>query len=113
MVLKPLHYAAIIMGTIVVIFLVLGFDKLTQYNNPNSDELFSVDGEAVNAYVGGDAYNYIINGTRATAYFVVSGSALIAMVLLLMLQAQFDTQQLIRKRLEDDENKRIEDIVHS
>jgi hypothetical protein len=26
----------------------------------------------VNAYVGGDAYNYIINGTYATAFFVLS-----------------------------------------
>lgn len=28
---------------------------------------------SVNAYVGGDAYNYIINANRATAYFTVSG----------------------------------------
>ena len=32
-------------------------------------ELFS---DPVNAYVGGDAYNYIINGTFATAYAVLA-----------------------------------------
>lgn len=112
MILKPLHYAAIVMGAIVVVFLVLGFYKLTHYNNPDSDELFSVEEEAVNAYVGGDAYNYIINGTRATAYFVVSGSALIVTALLLILQAQLDTQRLIRKHLEEQDNT-LKEVVQS
>lgn len=29
--------------------------------------------KAVNTYVGGDAYNYIINANYATGYFVLSG----------------------------------------
>ena len=55
-------------------FSVAGFYKLTAYENPDTEDSFYYDDdEAVNAYVGGDAYNYIINGTRATAYFVFAG----------------------------------------
>lgn len=49
------------------IFSGIGFDKMINYYNPDSSYLLSH-----NAYVGGDAYNYIINGTYATAYFVLS-----------------------------------------
>lgn len=34
-----------------------------------------------NAYVGGDAYNYIINGTHATAFFVLAVGFLISGIL--------------------------------
>ena len=34
----------------------------------------------VNAYVGGDAYNYIINGTYATAYFVLTAMFVLASI---------------------------------
>jgi len=43
------------------IFLILGFHKM-----------FAYDGYRTNAYVGGDAYNYIINSNYATGYFVLS-----------------------------------------
>ena len=33
-----------------------------------------------NAYVGGDAYNYIINGTYATAFFVLTAMFVLAAV---------------------------------
>ena len=44
-----------------------GIDKMTNYyyNSEYSSRL-------VNAYVGGDAYNYIINGTYAIAFFVLT-----------------------------------------
>ena len=38
------------------------------------------DWDEINYYVGGDAYNYIINGTYATAFFVLAGSFLIASI---------------------------------
>lgn len=50
----------------------IGFYKLFYYN---SGEYY---GDPVNAYVGGDAYNFIINANYATAYFVL---ALIGIVL--------------------------------
>lgn len=47
-----------------IIMLSLGIDKMTNYYNG--------DYYSVNAYVGGDAYNYIINGTYSTSYFVLT-----------------------------------------
>lgn len=55
------------------ISLIMGLFKMFAYEN---SELPFVDN--VNAYVGGDAYNYIINGTHATAYFVLFGALLVA-----------------------------------
>lgn len=45
----------------------LGLDKMFNYNN---GELYPY--EYHNAYVGGDAYNYIINGNYATGFFVLA-----------------------------------------
>lgn len=50
-----------------------GYDKMTNYDNPESIML-----ESTNAYVGGDAYNYIINGTYATAYYVLASGFFIS-----------------------------------
>lgn len=47
------------------IFIFIGFNKMLKYEN---DEF----GDSVNAYVAGDAYNYIINAGYATAYFVLA-----------------------------------------
>lgn len=58
--------AAIISFICAFIPLYFGFDKMFNYN---SGEYF---GDPVNAYVGGDAYNYIINGTHSTSFFVLS-----------------------------------------
>ncbi|WP_251648697.1 hypothetical protein [Rummeliibacillus stabekisii] len=50
----------------------MGFYKLFAYENYNSDDdYFSDSSLNVNAYVGGDAYNYIINAGQTTAYFVL------------------------------------------
>lgn len=56
--------------------LAAGFDKIENYYNA---EEYSFLNE--NAYVGGDAYNYIINGTYFTAYSVQGmGCLLIAAI---------------------------------
>jgi len=44
-----------------------GYDKMTNYIN--SEHLTYKN---VNAYVGGDAYNYIINANYSTAFFVLT-----------------------------------------
>ena len=46
------------------VMLCVGFDKMLSYSN----EKYAYR----NAYVGGDAYNYIINGNYATAFFVLA-----------------------------------------
>lgn len=57
-----------------------GIDKMTNYynseNNPSLNE---------NAYVGGDAYNYIINGNYATAFFVLTTMFVLAAIGLMIL----------------------------
>ena len=66
-----------------IVFLLAGFYKNFFYNNPYGDDYSYNDDEAeFNVYVGGDAYNYIINGTRFTAYAVMgTGSLIIASIM--------------------------------
>lgn len=65
----------ILFAIIGVIFIWMGFSKKNNYSNPDSD--YSYEDEYINSYVGGDAYNYIINGTYFTAYAVIGTGALI------------------------------------
>lgn len=68
---KGLKVVAVILFIIACIMLYKGYDKMTNYR---SSEYSS---RSVNAYVGGDAYNYIINGNYATGFFVLAvGSAI-------------------------------------
>lgn len=56
-----------------------GIDKMTNYH---SDEIIALN---QNAYVGGDAYNYIINGNYATAFFVLTTMFVLAAIGLMIL----------------------------
>ncbi|GGI18470.1 hypothetical protein [Gottfriedia solisilvae] len=47
--------------------MLLGSYKLFVYDSGEYSD------ESKNAYVGGDAYNYIINAGQSTAYFVMTG----------------------------------------
>ncbi|WP_077329674.1 hypothetical protein [Virgibacillus siamensis] len=49
-----------------VIFVVMGFYKMFVYSNEEFGD------NNINAYVGGDAYNYIINSNYAAAYFLLA-----------------------------------------
>lgn len=60
-----------------IVALGMGFYKMFVYKSSES-----IYGEKTNAYVGGDAYNYIINGTYATGYFVLFGALLISGLLI-------------------------------
>ncbi len=65
-----------------VIPLGMGLYKMFAYENPELAYL-----EKVNAYVGGDAYNYIINSNLAIAYFVLFGVLFISGVILVAADA--------------------------
>lgn len=54
-----------IIGSLVPLY--LGFNHMFVYDSGEY-------GDSQNAYVGGDAYNFIINGTYATAFFVLFGA---------------------------------------
>lgn len=57
-----------------------GIDKMTNYYNSENYPSLSE-----NAYVGGDAYNYIINGNYATAFFVLTTMFVLAAIGLMIL----------------------------
>ena len=57
-----------------------GIDKMINYYNSEN-----YSSRNVNAYVGGDAYNYIINGTYATAFFVLTAMFVLAAIGLMLL----------------------------
>ena len=63
-----------------IVFACISFFKLWVYR---SDEYTTLDKSPINYLVGGDAYNYIINGTHATVYmlaaliFVIIGCTLL------------------------------------
>lgn len=65
---KIYNIIATIMFIVSLIMIFTGYDKITNYSNVG-DTITSL---SKNAYVGGDAYNYIINGTYATSYFVLA-----------------------------------------
>ena len=52
-----------------------GLDTMFRYDSGDS-----YPHKYVNAYVGGDAYNYIINGTYATAFFVLTAMFVLAAI---------------------------------
>lgn len=69
-----------IMFVISMIPLYEGYDKMTNYYS--SDTYDSLN---KNAYVGGDAYNYIINAGYSTAFFVLAiGAALLGVGFLIV-----------------------------
>ena len=82
------------------IFLIVGFNKLFVYNGSEYSYL------AKNAYVGGDAYNYIINSNYATAWFVLAiGFAVLGTLFLIKQSVEDNFEKIIEK---EDENKREE-----
>ncbi|MEI3395401.1 MAG: hypothetical protein V8R82_06905 [Clostridia bacterium] len=64
---------AIILFFLSVSCIGMGFNKMLNYRNSNT----SYYSKSVNAYVGGDAYNYIINACYFTGYVSLGGCLLI------------------------------------
>ena len=62
-------YLSILSFAAAIAFLVLGFNRMTVYDSGESYPY-----EYRNAYVGGDAYNYIINANYSTAFFVLTAT---------------------------------------
>jgi len=73
-----------------VVFYALGFDKM--YNYTNSEYSFIKNH---NAYVGGDAYNYIINGTYSTAFFVLGIGLMLIGGLCILIHVHANSQNKI------------------
>lgn len=54
------------------IFVCIGFYKIFAYKNVDDEDYEYLAEDNVNSYVGGDAYNFIINANYATGYFVLA-----------------------------------------
>ena len=80
-----------------------GIDKMVNYRN---SEIFT--SKNVNAYVGGDAYNYIINGTYATAFFVLTAMFVLAAIGLLIVH--YISREKVNVSSEIEQKTMIEDI---
>lgn len=70
--------AALIFFIVSGVFFGKGFNVKNEYYN--SEDFSSLN---KNAYVGGDAYNYIINGTYFTGYSVIASASLLSGIILL------------------------------
>ena len=99
------YVVAIIFFLFAAILLFKGYDKLNNYKN--SDSYYST---SVNAYVGGDAYNYIINGTHATAYNILAIGDLLAGILLICTGVLYN-QSVEKYELKYKSKKDIEEEV--
>lgn len=104
---KFLNYISGILYLIGIFFVCSGFYKIFWYKN---DDVFREDN--VNNYVGGDAYNYMINSQRATAYFVIAGVLIITATLILIYNKMDDVQATIENldfEVEDDSKEEMQD----
>lgn len=89
---KAFRIAAILFYLLAVVMLYKGYDKMTNYRN---SEYYT--SQNVNAYVGGDAYNYIINGTYSTGFFVLSAGAMTTGALLNARRKELDAEAAPKK----------------
>lgn len=64
--------AVVIFATLAVILFIAGCLLMNTAFDKKDSYYLSDSGFSVNAYVGGDAYNYIINGTYFIGYLVIS-----------------------------------------
>ncbi|MEC1177601.1 hypothetical protein P9B03_03820 [Metasolibacillus meyeri] len=92
-----------------IIFLILGFYRLLVYSNPES-----AYSESRNAWVGGDAYNYIINAAQATAFFVLFAAFFLAFIVIKIgLKLQNTENKVSNSNLNinfDDKKDNFEDV---
>ena len=90
---RILYVFALICFIVSAVMIYKGYDKMTNYRN--SETYYS---STVNAYVGGDAYNYIINGTYSTSYFTLASGFMISGILCVvggMIVKAIDSKQLV------------------
>lgn len=82
-----------LMFSAAVVSLVMGFFKLFVYKNYDTSNYPTLASKNINAYVGGDAYNFITNGTHATAYFTLFGAFLISTILIEIAISYFEIHE--------------------
>ena len=83
---KALVRWGVVLLILSVVLAGIGYNKYTVYEAASSGGFegtaYKSYSSGKNAYVGGDAYNYIINGTYFTAFAALSGACLLAAIIL-------------------------------
>lgn len=94
---KVWNWISVPMFIMTIVMIWKGYDKMMNYYS--SETLGSLN---KNAYVGGDAYNYIINGNYATAFFVLATLFTIAgfscIALGYLKQSNYMKEQIIKEQ---------------
>lgn len=70
---KVLNIIAVVLFILAAVMIYKGVDKMTNYDYSEYSTSHNH-----NAYVGGDAYNYIINGNYTTGFFTLGVGFLIS-----------------------------------
>ena len=104
---KWLIVASLILVLIGTGFIIKGFHVKNVYKNYASDDYYYDYSDNVNAYVGGDAYNYIINGTYFAGFMALAGTMYLCATGLfctsLLLSKQENTQTHEHTTVENEE----------
>lgn len=85
-----------------------GIDKMVNYDNGDYYPY-----ELVNAYVGGDAYNYIINGTYSTAFFVLTTMFVLTSIGLMILHYVSKKNLVVAEAPQPNPKSTLDDIEHN
>lgn len=101
-VLNKLKIISVILLILGIIFIGMGFEKKDNYSGEDSIK------DTHNAYVGGDAYNYIINSNYFTGY-VTLGSACILGAIILYTPSIY-IRINIEKEIKQKENNELPEI---
>lgn len=67
-----------------IYFFYKAYDRIVNYANP---EYPTSNDDLLNVHVGGDAYNYIINGTHATVFALIAIGFMLASLMCFLFQA--------------------------
>lgn len=76
---------SVISFLVAIVLIFFGLDKLLNYSNN--------DYKYYNAYVGGDAYNFIINGNYANGFFILA--AMFALIGVGFIIAYYQTKMIV------------------
>lgn len=92
-----------------IIMISKGFDAKNNYIKNENEPIT----KSKNVYVGGDAYNYIINGTYFTGYMVVGGAAGLCSIILfctslniISQNRQFEGLRALYSKLEERQSEK-------
>ena len=101
---KFLKIGALVIAILASVFLIRGFYTKDVYANYSNSDYYYDNEDHINAYVGGDAYKFIINGTYFAGFMALSGTLYICSAGL------FCTSILVGLYIKEEPKKDEEDL---